>query len=227
MTLPFLPPDVLPKLKEYRYGGIYRPLGFASVPSGYTRVDPPIEGVPQTRFGVVVYPHPLPEGQVHQFQLSPYVPREELVERLVASVADSAPAYLKLAQKAGDGPMRSRFGKVFEREVLHSDAPDSEIIAEAIAEVKRRYGAQPEAPARPKPLSLRAVAHAIFQLEHAVDEPERLTPAVLRVLRAAGWREGDPVHDPRADHDNRHFDAQAVVSDLSGPDFDLVSEMWR
>lgn len=79
----------------------------------------------------------------------------------------------------------------------------------------------------PKPPTVQQVARAIYQLELAVDEPERLTPAVLRVLRAVGWREGDPAHDPRADWDNRHFDAQMVVSDLSGPGFDLAGEMWR
>lgn len=80
-------------------------------------------------------------------------------------------------------------------------------------------------PAARRPPTVRQVAQAIYQLEHAVDEPERLTPAVLRVLRAAGWREGDPVHDPRVDY--RRFDAQMVVSDLSGPGFDLAGEMWR
>ena len=97
-------------------------------------------GVEQTRHGVVVYPRPLTEHEVHQFQLSPHVPRAELVDRLLASVGDKGAAYVAMAQRAGDGIIRSRFGKVFQQGNLHSDAPDLDVINEAVAALKQRHG---------------------------------------------------------------------------------------
>jgi len=142
-------PAVPVKPQEYRYGAGYRPPGLAAVPDGYTRVDPPLPGVEQTRHGVVVYPRPLTDHEIHQFQLSPHVPKAELVGRMLDSVGDKGAAFVAMAQRAGDGVIRSRMGKVLQAGNLHSDVPDSDVLAEAVAELKRRHGTAEKAPEAP------------------------------------------------------------------------------
>ena len=79
---------------EYRYGLQNRPAGFGSVPKGYLRVEERKSPLypDQTRHGIIVYPLPLSDKLVKDYELAPFLPyravSQVIYDRFRASVAD-------------------------------------------------------------------------------------------------------------------------------------------
>jgi len=77
---------------EYRYGLQFRPAGYATVPKGYTRVEPH----PKFRHGVVVYDHPLTTDEIKSYELVPILSAKEVQARIDSIVAHfTDPDYLE------------------------------------------------------------------------------------------------------------------------------------
>ena len=85
--------------QEYRYGAYNRPPGFGATPPGILRVDPPVPGQHKTRHGVVVYGRKLTDKEVYDYELVPYLPLADVVERTLTQLGEYAEEYARFARK--------------------------------------------------------------------------------------------------------------------------------
>jgi hypothetical protein len=110
----------------YRYGAQNRPIGFATVPKGHVRIEPPVAGQPLTRHGVVVYDRPLTEDEVRGYELAAFMDADTLVEKLYAALAKYAAKYADFIRKDGIDAFRVGLGGRFPENV-YTDAPFAEL----------------------------------------------------------------------------------------------------
>lgn len=130
-------------VREYRYGVRNRPPGYATVPSGFIRVDPP--PFPQevrTRHGVVVYNRPLTDEEIRGYELHPYMPLAEVVDGVIASLGEYAEeAYAPNVREEGAGQVRSETGGYLDDHTVYTDVPLGEVYKHVAAELLRRFPA--------------------------------------------------------------------------------------
>jgi len=132
--------------REYRYGAQFRPPGYATVPNGFIRIDPPVEGERQTRHGVVVYDHPLTQEEVTGYELVPYMPLDEVVSRLYDAVSRYGDAYAESIRKGDVALLRSPLGSRFDRLKVYTDVPYEHIVPMVADEILRRHPAPRSGP---------------------------------------------------------------------------------
>lgn len=123
-----------PNVKEYRYGAVNRPIGYATAPKGVLRVDPPILGEPRTRHGVAVYDHPLTDEEVRGFELVPYMP----LASVITKVLDKLPyreSYVEAAREGDTGVLRSGLGSRLERLNVYTDIPLPDVLSAIIEQL--------------------------------------------------------------------------------------------
>lgn len=112
--------------RMYRYGALNRPIGFATVPRGYVDVEPPVEGQPRTRHGVVVYDRPLTPDETKSYELYPYITPDALVEKLYADIAQYGKEYATLLRE--DGIQWFQLDREHDMPNVYTDVPFSEIV---------------------------------------------------------------------------------------------------
>ena len=97
-------------MATWKYGAALRPIGFATVPAGYVRV----EQHPAFRHGVVVYDHALTPADVESYQLMPRIPLPDVEDRIVQQLKEYADECLELYQEAAQ-QFEAIVGQAFER----------------------------------------------------------------------------------------------------------------
>lgn len=130
-------------VREYRYGARNRPPGYATVPSGYIRVDPPpFPQEARVRHGVVVYNRPLTDEEVRSYELHPYMPLAEVVDGVIASFGEYAEeAYAPNVREEGAEQVRSETGYYLDDHTVYTDVPLGEVYKHVAAELLRRFPA--------------------------------------------------------------------------------------
>ena len=127
---------------EHRYGAQYRPPGFGTVPKGMVRVDPPLPGVPETRHGVAVFDRPLTDEEVRGYELAPYIPLADVVDRMFARVDRYGENYAEELRRGKDAVLRSGLGGVI-KEDFFTDVPKAELWRPVAAKLLAKYPAPP------------------------------------------------------------------------------------
>jgi hypothetical protein len=127
--------------REYRYGALNRPPGYASVPKGYIRVDAAIPGEPRTRHGVVVYDRPLTDEEVRAYELYPYMPLAEVVARVLPTFDEYGQEYADIVRSVGNHGIKSEVGYALDRLAVYTDIPLGEVYAHVAPELARRFPA--------------------------------------------------------------------------------------
>lgn len=127
--------------REYRYGALNRPPGYATVPKGYIRVDAAIPGEPRTRHGVVVYDRPLTDEEVRAYELYPYMPLAEVVARVLPTFSDYGQEYADVVRSVGDHGIKSEVGYALDRLAVYTDIPLEEVYTHVAPELARRFPA--------------------------------------------------------------------------------------
>ena len=94
----------------YRYGARNR-----TVPDGFVEVEPPMQGQPGAKYGVVVYPRPLTIEEMRSYEMSEYVPAEEAIRRILAEVGYPKETAKLMRREPSFG--RREMGFAFERAV--------------------------------------------------------------------------------------------------------------
>lgn len=84
--------------KQYRYGVPNRPIGFATVPEGYTDV----ERDSRFRHGVVVYNKPPAQTSINNFELVPLVSLADFAKEIADKMGRYAKNYLEDADMLKD-----------------------------------------------------------------------------------------------------------------------------
>jgi len=83
----------------YRYGAQLRPIGFATVPQGFTA----IEAHPAFRHGVVVYPEALPLEEAKHLSLV-WIPQSNDIEQIATEIAADAGYPRETLQQSAEDP---------------------------------------------------------------------------------------------------------------------------
>jgi hypothetical protein len=130
-------------VREYRYGVRNRPPGYGTVPKGYIRVEPARPGEPRTRHGIVVYDHPLTDEEVRGYEMHPYMPLAEVVDRVIASFGEYAGDLASDVREAGDRMIRESAGAGIDRisPGVYTDIPLGDVYERVAEELLRRFPA--------------------------------------------------------------------------------------
>jgi hypothetical protein len=129
-------------VREYRYGARNRPPGFATVPKGFIRFDPPVPGEPRTRHGVVVYPHPLSAYEAKSYELIPYMPLAAVVDAVIHSFGEYAEEnYAPGVREVGERMVKDETGYALEDLNVYTDIPLGEVYKHVAQELLRRFPA--------------------------------------------------------------------------------------
>lgn len=110
----------------YRYGAQNRPIGFATVPKGHVRIEPPVARQPLTRHGVVVYDRPLTDDEVRGYELAAFMDADTLVEKLYAALAEYGAEYADFIREDGIDAFRVQL-EVHLPENVYTDVPFAEL----------------------------------------------------------------------------------------------------
>jgi hypothetical protein len=128
--------------REYRYGAMNRPPGFATVPKGYVRVDPPVPGETRTRHGVVVYERPLTDDEIRDYQLIPYMPLAEVVDAVIRTFGEYAEEnYAPGVRDVGERMVKDETGYALDDLKVYTDVPLGEVYTHVAQELLRRFPA--------------------------------------------------------------------------------------
>lgn len=80
-----------------QYGVPYRPIGYGTVPSGYSSILPQDATMPQeTRYGIVCYDVPLTSDQIAQWQLTPIWTAHQVADAIANSFERYKERYLQM-----------------------------------------------------------------------------------------------------------------------------------
>jgi hypothetical protein len=128
---------------EYRYGVRNRPPGYGTVPKGYIRIEPARPGEPRTRHGIVVYDRPLTDEEARGYELHPYMPLAEVVDRVIASFGEYAEDLASDVREAGDRMIRETAGAEIDRisPGVYTDIPLGDVYERVAQELLRRFPA--------------------------------------------------------------------------------------
>jgi hypothetical protein len=135
-------------VREYRYGARNRPIGYATVPSGYVRIEDAVPDETRTRHGIVVYDRPLTDEEVRGYELHPYMPLAEVVEHLLTRLSRYGEKLADNVRKSGDRMIRGSVGSELDRLSVYTDIPMGEVYTHVAQELLRRFPA-PELPTEP------------------------------------------------------------------------------
>lgn len=69
--------------KEWRYGALNRPIGFATAPKGWIRIDSALPGNTKTRHGIAVYDRRLTDKEARRYELYPELSADDIIDPLI------------------------------------------------------------------------------------------------------------------------------------------------
>ena len=110
------------------------------MPSGCIRVEAGISpSERRTRHGVVVYDRPLTQDEIESYELHPYMPLAEVVDRIVSGMKYAA-KYAEIVREEGDEAIRPNVGDALDRKLpIYTDVPLDEVHKHAARELLRRF----------------------------------------------------------------------------------------
>jgi GNAT superfamily N-acetyltransferase len=209
-----------PAMHEYRYGARNRPPGYATVPKGFIRVDPPpFPQEARVRHGIVVYDRRLTDEEVRGYELHPYMPLAEIVDGVIASLGEYARDYADNVREESAEQVRSETsGYLDEEPKPFTDVRLADVYKHVAQELLLRFPFKQN----PRKPSAAAVAR-----ERILNE---VTEKITSNMQEGGWygpREHLPRHDrPTAwDINNGHCEewAEEASRRLGGYPVDLAA----
>lgn len=151
------------------YGASLRPVDFATVPKGYVQV----EAHPEFKFGVVVYPQPLPEDVARNHHLVRVVSPQEAAQEIIPEFKEYAEAYV---EDYTDDPHMFAIGvsQATGRRNLYVEGGTPEDVAALVVGLLKPTPPKRK-PGRPKKVQEELIRFSSKNLESELDIQEEVT----------------------------------------------------